>query len=117
MNRTILFSLFAAAFAITSLRSTGADHTNATPIYPIKASRLDNKSSRELIFLIDGTEINDTDALKALVAKLPTGSKVSWNSGCFWYRTLPLRGPKVTPEQFTAFCREHGIEFHYYFGY
>jgi hypothetical protein len=66
---------------------------------------------------LDGVKYSDQAALKAAVAKLPTGRRLEWFSGCIQYSDLPLGPePRIDIEEFTKFCEAHRVHFTYHCG-
>ena len=110
MNRFLSPVLFLAFFSIAS-----AEPPSVAQKHEVHTHR--NTSWSDLTFVIDRTEIRDTDALKVFVTKLPTGATLHWDSGCFMYKTLPLHGPTVKLSEFRAFCTERGVKFVFVCGY
>lgn len=110
MNHLVLCLLFAVLLPIAS-----AEPASNGQIHEMQLRR--NTSRSDVKFIIHGTEIRDTDALKAFVAKLPKGAILRWDSGCSFFRTLPLPGPTVKFSEFRALCTEHGINFQFICGF
>ncbi len=84
----------------------------------MSALRVPNTQPIQYTMKIDGVAFTALEDLKSAVVRLPAGSKLVWDSGCFWFRDIPLGAqPRMTMSSFKQFCQEHQIEFNYYFGY
>ncbi len=68
-------------------------------------------------FEIDGRSSTTIEALKQAVVSLPPNSCLRWSPGCMPYETIEL-GPKpyMSLKDFRAFCRQHEVQFIWYFG-
>jgi hypothetical protein len=69
------------------------------------------------VFNVGEYRFETIDEFIPWVTSLPEGSKLHWNSGCAFYRRVPLRGSKMTMDEFKAFCANRRIEFTWQYGY
>jgi hypothetical protein len=106
----ILMSLFFIA-------SCASDHTEniSFEIHDVLISDQGLRGPRK--FIVGENEFTETSKFLSWIASLPKGTKLRWNSGCFYYENLPLEDSSMKMSEFKSFCSGHGIVFTWTYGY
>jgi hypothetical protein len=66
----------------------------------------------QYIISVDGAQCTTMDEFRQAILRLPAGSRVTWEVGCFSYTKIPIGPAPQTPKrEFQAWCAEHGVTF------
>ena len=80
--------------------------------YEMREVLIPGKGVWTYTFTVGGVSCATVDELKRAVARLPLGSKLTWNVGCIRFSSIPLgSGQGMKVEEFEAYCAEHRVTF------
>jgi hypothetical protein len=69
------------------------------------------------VFEVGNHRFTEIDDFMAFVRSLPRGSILAWDSGCWYYETIPLEHSEMSIAGFEDFCEDYGVQFRYIYGY
>ena len=64
-----------------------------------------------MAFKVGTQRFGTLEDFKAFIVTLPPGSVVHWDSGCIRYEVVPLAHSEMSIQDFTAYCKQHGVTF------
>ena len=104
--KSLLFSICVLAVPFASF---AADTTNE---FQMQGRRIPETKPWTYKFTINGVPCSTLDDLKRAITLLPSGSRLSWETGCFLFFDIPVGSePRMKMKEFQAFCAEHNVTF------
>ena len=100
----------AALVSILALSLASAESHVDPPAYELKLVYV-GEAPEEFLFVVGNCGFRTVEALKAFLARLPAGTRLTWSPGCIRMGGEPLLSSEEEMEEFRRFCLERGIDF------
>ena len=111
-SAALLCALLFAVLCATQANAADPAEYPVTVLEDLRRSSPSQDGPVGFVISLNGTRCATLDEFKNVILKLPHGSRVTWEVGCFSYTTIPLGPPPYIPKhEFKAWCREHNVTF------
>jgi hypothetical protein len=95
---------------VLALSLASAESRVDPPAYELKLVSVGEEPT-EYLFVVGTCGFRSVETLKAFLARLPAGTRLTWSPGCIRSGNEPLLSSEYEMEEFRRFCAERGIDF------